>query len=168
MTGASGEPTRILFVCTGNICRSPSAEAVAARIAEEAGLGSRFAFDSAGTGRWHVGDPPDPRAIEAAARRGYELHHLRARQVDAGDFDRFDLILAMDRGHHRQLLALCPDGKADRLRLFMEFAPSGSGGVDVPDPYYGDEAGFETMLDMIEDGSRGLIDALAGDGAAAR
>lgn len=161
MSGARDDIRRVLFVCTGNICRSPSAKVVVETMAAAAGLGERLVFDSAGLGRWHVGEPPDPRAIEAAARRGYDLRGLRARQVESDDFARFDLILAMDRGHYRQLMARCPDGRADRLWLYLEFASSEVRTLDVPDPYYGSDGDFETMLDLIEAGGRGLLAALS-------
>lgn len=161
MLSARQDTRRVLFVCTGNICRSPSAKVILETMAGAADLGERFVFDSAGLGRWHIGEPPDPRAVEAAARRGYDLRGLRARQVEEDDFRRFDLILGMDRGHHNQLMARCPEGIADRLRLFLEFAPSELRTLDVPDPYYGGDADFETMLDLIEAGGRGLLAALS-------
>jgi protein-tyrosine phosphatase len=140
---------RVLFVCTGNICRSPTAEGVFRRMVEREGLADRIETESAGTGDWHVGDPPDARACAAAAARGYDLEPLRASQVSEEDFRRFDLIVAMDRGHLRALERLRPDGAPGRLRMFME--------RDVPDPYYGDADNFERVLDMIEDGARRLL-----------
>lgn len=159
-----GDITRILFVCTGNICRSPSAEAVLQRLADEAGMAGRIELDSAGLGPWHVGHPPDERAIAAAERRGYSMDGQIARQVQRSDFERFDLVIAMDRGHHRQLARLCPPEQGHRLRLFMEFSQKNRQ-ADVPDPYYGDDSGFETMLDLIEEGAQGLLAELR-DGAA--
>lgn len=146
----------ILFVCTGNICRSPTAEGVFRALVEANGLAESIVVDSAGTGSWHVGKPPDRRAREAALRRGVDITDQRARQVRTEDFDRFDLVLALDQGHYRELELLCPDGSGDRLRLFLDFAPAlGTG--DVPDPYYGGGDGFETVLDMIEAASAGLL-----------
>src|SRR5499427_2559227 len=147
---------RILFVCLGNICRSPTAEAVlrslAAREAPELGL----EVDSAGTAGYHVGEPPDPRTRAAAARRGYDLSALRARMVEAGDFERFDLILAMDRDNLRALRRHAPAHAHERLRLFLEFAPDAAP-EDVPDPYYGGLNGFEEVLDLVEAATRGLL-----------
>lgn len=156
-----GPITRILFVCTGNICRSPSAEAVLRRLAHEAGLGERIHVDSAGLGHWHAGEPPDPRAFEAAEKRGYPMDGQLARQVAPDDFHQFDLVIAMDRGHQRQLARLCPPGESGRLRLFLDFAPAVNL-TDVPDPYYGGRAGFEAMMDLIEAGARGLLAELRG------
>jgi protein-tyrosine phosphatase len=140
---------RVLFVCTGHNCRSPTAEAVFRHLVEREGLAERIATESAGTGDWHVGDPPDARARAAAAARGYDLEPLRASQVSAADFRRFDLIVAMDRSHLRALERLRPNGARGGLRMFMD--------RDVPDPYYGTVDDFERMLDMIEDGARRLL-----------
>jgi len=146
----------VLLVCTGNICRSPTADGVLRRLIGEAGLEERVLVDSAGTHGYHVGEAPDARAQEHARRRGYDLSGLRARQVAEDDFERFDLILAMDRGHLAILRRLTPPEHRDKLRLFMEFA-EGWDAAEVPDPYYGGEAGFENVLDMIEAGSRGVL-----------
>lgn len=151
--------TRILFVCTGNICRSPSAEAIVRTLAARKGLSDKLELESAGTTSFHVGQAPDPRAQKAARARGYDLSPIRARQVTRKDFQYFDLLLAMDSSHHANLLDLCR-GDDERLRLFMEFAPKHRGRLDVPDPYYGGAKGFETMLDMIEQGAEGLLAAL--------
>jgi protein-tyrosine phosphatase len=140
---------RILFVCTGNICRSPTAEAVFRTMAEREGLGDQIEAESAGTGDWHVGEAPDTRARAAAAARGYDLEPLRASQVSAADFERFDLIIAMDRSHLRALERLRPEHARGRVRLFLD--------RDVPDPYYGEAPNFEETLDLIEDGARRLL-----------
>jgi len=147
---------RILFVCLGNICRSPTAEAVvralAALEAPELGL----EVDSAGTAGYHVGEAPDPRMRAAAARRGYHLAELRARIVEPGDFERFDLILAMDRENLAVLQRRAPETVRERVRLFLEFDPQ-SELQEVPDPYYGGPNGFEEVLDLIESAARGLL-----------
>lgn len=156
------ENYRLLFVCLGNICRSPIAEGVFAHIAAEAGLGHAFVVDSAGTGAWHVGNPPDPRARAAAAARGIGISHLRARQVTREDFSDFDLILAMDRDNLETLRRLAKGNPGDRAKLFLDFAPA-AGLREVPDPYYGGPQGFEEVLDLIEAASRGLLAHLAGN-----
>lgn len=150
-------PIRVLFVCTGNICRSPTAEGMFRDLVAQAGLAGTIEVDSAGLGDWHVGQPPDSRAIAAARRRSIDLSSQRARQIATRDFDRFDFILAMDRGHLRDLTAMCPRDKADRVRLFLGFAPPAPS-RDVPDPYYGGADGFEEVLDLVDLGARGLLD----------
>jgi protein-tyrosine phosphatase len=151
---------RILFVCMGNICRSPTAEGVMRRLLRDAGL-EGVEVESAGTGGWHAGEPPDERATAAAARRGVTLEGA-ARQVRPADFRRFDLLVAMDRANLGELLALAVDDEgAEKVRLLREFDPATSGGdLDVPDPYYGGDRGFENVLDMVEAACRGLIDEL--------
>ncbi len=151
-------PLRVLFVCLGNICRSPTAEVVFRATAVRAGM-KRLHVDSAGTGEWHVGNPPDWRAIEHAARRGYELSHLRARQVAAADFARFDYILAMDRDNLAALAALRPATFAGHLGLFLDGAPD-LGIREVPDPYDGEPEAFERVLDLVEAASRGWVRTL--------
>ncbi|MBK8295517.1 MAG: low molecular weight phosphotyrosine protein phosphatase [Solirubrobacterales bacterium] len=150
----SATPVRILFVCLGNICRSPTAEAMMKDLVEREGLGGQVEVDSAGTGAWHVGNPPDPRAIETAARRGIEMNGA-ARQVTASDFDDFDLIVAMDSSNHFDLLAL--SGRDNpKVRLLREIG--GDELTDVPDPYYGGDDGFEDVLDIVERGCRALLE----------
>jgi protein-tyrosine phosphatase len=151
---------RILFVCMGNICRSPTAEGVMRRVLDEEGLADRVRVESAGTGGWHIGEPPDERATLAARRRGVTLDGA-ARQVRSDDFGDFDLLIAMDRGNLGELLAIAPDEEAaEKVRLLREFDPAASGDLDVPDPYYGADRGFETVLDMAEAACRGLLDEL--------
>ena len=147
---------KVLFVCTGNICCSPTAEGVFSAQVLREGLADRVAADSAGIEDYHVGDGPDPRSCATARRRGFNIDELRARQVKNRDFDNFDLILAMDRGHFARLSRLCPSEKRGRLRLFLDFAPQ-FGIQDVPDPYYGGQDGFESVLDMIEAGCQGIL-----------
>jgi protein-tyrosine phosphatase len=148
---------RILFVCMGNICRSPTAEGVFRRLVAERAPDVEIEVDSAGTHDYHVGDPPDPRSIAAAARRGVDLRQLRARLIRDDDFERFDLIIAMDRLNREALLDRSPAPFRERIRLFMEFA--GDREVeDVPDPYYGGAPGFERVLDLAEEAAAGLLD----------
>ena len=148
---------RILFVCMGNICRSPTAEGVFRRLVEERAPQLALEIDSAGTHDYHVGEPPDERSVAAASRRGIDLSSLRARQVADEDFERFDLIVAMDRLNRETLLERSPLEYHGRIRLFMEFA-GGSAMEDVPDPYYGGPLGFEQVLDLAEEAASGLLD----------
>lgn len=150
------EPVRVLFVCMGNICRSPTAHAIFLKRIEEAGLEDRIVVDSCGTGGWHIGDPPDPRATEAGARRGYDLSPLRARLLRPGDMDAFDYVLVMDRDNLERSSNLNPGGRT-RPELFLTYA-SDSPVDEVPDPYYGDGDGFERVLDLIESACDGLLD----------
>jgi len=152
------KPTGVLFVCTGNICRSPTAHGVFLHMVNAAGLSQQVRVDSAGTHDYHVGAPPDARAQVHARRRGYDLSALRARQVVRADFEAFDRILAMDRGHLRILRLHAPPGYGG-LGLFMDYAQP-SLGQDVPDPYYGGADGFERVLDMIEQAAAGLLHRL--------
>jgi protein-tyrosine phosphatase len=147
----------VLMVCMGNICRSPTAEGVLRRLVQRAGLQDEVHIDSAGTLDYHVGSPPDARSQRHALRRGYDLSSLRARQVDRRDFERFDLVLAMDWQNLEELQALCPTAHRHKLRRLMEFAPAGLGEV-VADPYYGGQAGFEAVLDHVEQACEGLLD----------
>ncbi|MCP3714838.1 low molecular weight protein-tyrosine-phosphatase [Paraburkholderia sp. CNPSo 3281] len=149
----------VCFVCLGNICRSPTAEAVMLRLIDEAGLAERVEIDSAGTGDWHIGEAPDERAQRAGGLRGYELAALRARQIAAEDFRRFDLIVAMDDANVAALQGVCPASERDKIRLLMEFAPQAETRV-VVDPYFGGDAGFETVLDQCEAACAGLLAAL--------
>jgi len=151
------QQTAVLFVCMGTICRSPTAEGVFRKLVEERAPQLRIRIDSAGTHDYHVGEAPDPRAIAAAARRGIDLEALRARQVEEADFERFDLVVAMDRLNREMLLDRSPEPYRERVRLMMEFAPS-LGVEDVPDPYYGGAVGFERVLDLVEEAARGLLD----------
>jgi protein-tyrosine phosphatase len=146
---------RLLFVCLGNICRSPTAEGVMRALIRERGLEDRIEVDSAGTGGWHVGAPPDARATEAARRRGIVLEGA-ARRFSVEDFDRFDVILAMDSENLRDLRALAPDDEA-RAKVRLLRGP----GLDVPDPYYGGADGFENVLDHVEEACRRLLDEIA-------
>ena len=151
---------RLLFVCLGNICRSPTAEGTMRALVEEAGLGRQVQLDSAGTGAWHVGEPPDRRATAAARARGIELHGA-AREVTRTDFDDFDLVLAMDRSNMRALRRLAPSEEArEKVRLLREFDPASAGAadLDVPDPYYGAEGGFDEVLDLVQAACAGLLD----------
>lgn len=147
---------RVLFVCTGNICRSPTAEGVFRNFAEEAGFGEMIESASAGTHGYHIGEAPDPRTVAAAKRRGFDLSAQRAQKVRSEHFQTYDLILAMDRGHLAHLEALRPNGAKAEVRLFLDYHPAGAL-KDVPDPYYGGPDGFEHVLDMIEHASKALL-----------
>lgn len=145
---------RVLFVCLGNICRSPTAEGVFRDLVQREGLDGEITIDSAGTHAYHIGEPPDSRAQAEARRRGIDISALRGRQARPGDFEQFDYVLAMDAENHRNLMAICPNGREDRLHLCLDFAAN----VDrreVPDPYY--EGGFDRVYDMIEDAAQGLL-----------
>jgi len=144
----------VLFVCTGNICRSPTAEGVFRHQAKLAGLEDRLTIDSAGTHGYHIGDPPDRRSIAAARRRGIDLSTLRARRVIRQDFEKFDYVIALDRGHFDLLHADCPPSHSKRLSLFLSHLGEHA---DVPDPYYGSARDFEHALDLIERGCVALL-----------
>ncbi len=152
------EKTAVLFVCMGNICRSPTAEGDFRHHVEAAGLSDNIEIDSAGTHAYHVGEPPDRRARAAAERRGMSLEGIRARRVSTTDFERFDYIIAMDEDNLYRLRKEAPDNHSAELRLFLDFAAGVE--TEVPDPYYGGTAGFERVLDLVEDASRGLLEAL--------
>lgn len=148
---------KILFVCMGNICRSPTAQGVFMRVLRERAPDLPVEVDSAGTHGYHVGEPPDRRAIAAAARRGIDISSLRARRVARSDFERFDMILAMDRENREALLQDSPGEYRSRVRLLLEFADVTEEMQDVPDPYYGGELGFERVLDLVESAAEGLL-----------
>ncbi len=150
---------RVLFVCMGNICRSPTAEGVFRKLLAERAPELDVEIDSAGTHGYHAGAPPDPRACRAAERRGVDLKRLRARRVTDADFERFELVLAMDEQNLQFLLEACPAEYRGRIRLFMEFAPHLER-RDVPDPYYGGSSGFEHVLDLVEEAAAGLLEHL--------
>ena len=152
-------PHHVLFVCLGNICRSPTAEGVLRHLAALEAPELMLNIDSAGTADYHIGAPPDPRSQRAALRRSVDISGLRARQVTAADFDRFDLILAMDAQNLRELLALQPRGSRAVVKLFLEYTPQ-TKVRDVPDPYYGGDSDFEEVLDLTTAASRGLFAAL--------
>jgi protein-tyrosine phosphatase len=147
---------KVLFVCLGNICRSPTAEGVFRKITTEEGLAEHVEIDSAGTHAYHIDEPPDRRAQAAALRRGVDISGLRGRQATAIDIERFDYVLAMDRENYENLMAICPEGHEHKVRLFMEFAPHRP--PDVPDPYFGGTSGFDRVLDMIEEAAAGLLE----------
>jgi protein-tyrosine phosphatase len=150
----------ILFVCLGNICRSPTAEGVFRTLASREAPRLRVRADSAGTADYHIGSPPDRRTQHAALDRGYDLSSLRARQVEEADYMNFDLLLAMDEKNLADLRSRAPQGLSDRVKLFLEFAPE-TGRTEVPDPYYGTARDFALVVDLAEQGARGLIKSLA-------
>jgi protein-tyrosine phosphatase len=146
----------VLFICMGNICRSPTAEAVFRSYVENANLAGQILIDSAGTHDYHIGDAPDLRAKRAAQQRGYDMSGLCGRQVEEGDFRRFDYVLAMDKANLAILKRLAPPGSVAQVRLFLEYARHHAE-REVPDPYYGGADGFEHVLDMVEDAAEGLL-----------
>lgn len=153
------EKVRVLFVCMGNICRSPTAHGVFRALVKERNLQKMVEIDSAGTHAYHTGEPPDPRAQNTASQRGINLSDLRARSVKSRDFDRFDYILAMDESNYSDLLEQCPEDAKSKIYLFLNFAPQ-LNRQSVPDPYYGGTRGFENVFEMIEHASRGLLDEI--------
>jgi len=150
------ETVKVLFVCMGNICRSPTAQGVFGKLVADKNLSGTVLIDSAGTHAYHVGEPPDSRASAAAQRRGIDLTGQKARRVQEADFEAFDYVLAMDRSNYEDLAGLCLPEYRSRLHLFLEFAPE-LGMEDVPDPYYGGATGFERVLDLIEAAAGGLL-----------
>ncbi len=150
-------PVKVLFVCMGNICRSPTAHGVFEGLVEKAGLSQQILVDSAGTHAYHVGNPPDPRSQQTALSRGFDLSSQRARKAEREDFLQFDYVLAMDQDNYQHLRALCPPGMEEKLSLFMAFAPE-LGLEEVPDPYYGGSRGFDKVFDMVEVAAQGLLE----------
>ena len=146
---------KVLFVCMGNICRSPTAEGVFQHKVSQANLENKISIDSAGTYAYHVGNPPDTRAQNAALKRDIDLGNQRARRVSIDDFSEFDYVVAMDESNKDDLLSICPEGFEDRIHLFLDFADSNE--TEVPDPYYGQGRGFEIVLNLVEDASDGLL-----------
>lgn len=149
---------RVLFVCLGNICRSPTAHGVFEAMVQQHGLSEAVKVESCGTGAWHIGEPPDKRASEHARKRGYDLSYLRARQVQPSDFYEFDFILAMDEANLRDLDLLCPSDAKTIPQFFLSFGDYSE--TEVPDPYYGGSDGFEHVLDLVESASKGLLEAI--------
>ena len=149
----------VLFVCLGNICRSPTSEGIFRQLTEQEVPNLNVRVDSAGTANYHIGQPPDHRAVMAAARRGIEIANLRARRVSRQDFDRFNFIIGMDNHNYQDLLSMAPPNYPGKVCLFMDFAANWSE-REVPDPYYGGDNGFERVLDMIEDAAAGLLDEI--------
>jgi protein-tyrosine phosphatase len=153
---------RLLFICLGNICRSPMAEGAFRRVAAEEGVLDRFEIDSAGLGDWHVGQAPDYRAQRAAGQRGIDISGQSARQIAREDFARFDLLLAMDGSNYDELAELAPRNAKHKIHRFLDFAPH-AGTKDVPDPFFGEAEGFDHALDLIEEAARGLLAELLGE-----
>jgi protein-tyrosine phosphatase len=152
----------LLFVCLGNICRSPMAEGVFRRVAADEGVLHLFDIDSAGLGDWHTGQSPDTRAQKAAGNRGIDISGQSARQINPTDYARFDLLLAMDGSNYQELIESAPSDARHKIRRFLDFAPH-AGTQDVPDPFYGGSEGFDHALDLIEQAARGLLAELLGD-----
>ncbi len=148
--------TKVLFVCLGNICRSPMAEGTFRNAVEKAGLSDQFEIDSAGTSGWHIGEPPDGRTTQTAITRGIDLSAQRSRKVRQSDFEDYDYIIAMDRDNFGSLMGTSSKGSQDRIRMFLEFAPKLSE-TEVPDPYFGGQHGFDHVLDLVEEASDGLL-----------
>ncbi len=147
---------KILFVCFGNICRSPTAAGVFKKIVKEEGLDDHIEVDSAGTSGYHIGDSADPRSIDAATKRGIDITDHRGRRVEEADFDKYHYIIAMDNENYSNLATLCTAGNWGKLKMFLDYSNEFEG-REVPDPYYGGETGFEVVLDMVESASKGLI-----------
>ncbi|MDD5277280.1 MAG: low molecular weight phosphotyrosine protein phosphatase [Methylovulum sp.] len=153
------EKIKVLFVCMGNICRSPTAEGVFAELVKRRGLAHFFSIDSAGTHAYHIGEAPDLRAQKAALERGVALADIRSRKVKQGDFEDFDFVLAMDGDNYAILIDACPEAHKGKVRYFLDYAPHLSA-REVPDPYYGGRYGFERVLDLVEEASEGFLIAL--------
>jgi low molecular weight protein-tyrosine phosphatase len=151
---------KVLFVCMGNICRSPTAHGVFRHLVRQSGLEARIEIDSAGTHGYHVGAPPDERALETARARGVEIGDLRARRAEVEDFLYYDYVLAMDLDNYRSLSRICPRGMKEKLRLLMDFAPE-LRRREVPDPYYGGQQGFDQVFDLVEAAARGLLEEIS-------
>ena len=150
---------KVLFVCMGNICRSPTAHGVFESLVNSEGMARHIEIDSAGTHAYHVGESPDSRASQSADRRGYDLSYIRARRVEVSDFDYFDYIIAMDMDNYNILTSMAPRRHKDKVELFLDYAPHRQEN-EVPDPYYGGAHGFEHVLDLVEDASQGLLQAI--------
>lgn len=148
--------TGVLFVCLGNICRSPTAHAVFESMAKKEGLSHLLDIDSCGTGSWHIGQPPDERTQKAALRRGYDLSHLVARRLQADDFSRFDYILAMDTRNLADVMKKAPSDYPGKIQLLLDYSPERKV-LEVPDPYYGDQDGFDRVLSLVESACQGLL-----------
>ncbi len=164
MSRSERSPTpkvRVLMVCLGNICRSPTAHGVLEKMIQVSGLNNSIEVDSAGTGDWHIGESPDQRATAAAQLRGYDISHQTARQVDAGDFAKFDYVLAMDRTNLKDLRALCPQSHHAKVKLLLNYGDSAHDAV--PDPYYSGADGFELVLDLVEGACKELLDQITSD-----
>ena len=157
------EKIRVLFVCMGNICRSPTAEGVFAALVKSENIENRFTIDSAGTHAYHTGDTPDLRAQKAAKDRGVNLAKLKARKVVVGDYDDFDYLLVMDDDNHKIVMEFCPEEHRHKIKHFLEYAPH-LDTLEVPDPYYGGKYGFERVLDMVEEASAGFLNSLKQSG----
>lgn len=151
------ENIKVLFCCMGNICRSPTAEGVFAKLVHDSGLNEVIEIDSAGTHAYHIGEPPDARAQRSALERGVDISLLRARKARTEDFEYFDYVLAMDEDNYQHLMQICPNGKEGKLQLLLDYAPHLEY-REVPDPYYGGAQGFERVLDMVELAALGLLE----------
>lgn len=154
------EPIRILFVCTGNICRSPSAEGIFRHLVDERGLGHRFEVESAGISAYHVGERPDSRSSKEALRHGVDLSSIRSSQIHQSDFETFDLLLAMDYGHYQDMKAMAGSKHASKVRMFLEHIKDQERIGEVPDPYYGGPQGFRNVFELVKRGCESWIDAL--------
>ncbi len=155
----SSNKISVLFVCMGNICRSPTAEGAFRHLVQQHELDKHIKTDSAGTHAYHIGEKPDRRAQQTALSRGLDISDLRARKVKPADFKKFHYVIAMDQDNYQLLAEMAPEGHEDRLRLFLEFAPDLKE-TEVPDPYYGGTKGFEYVFDLVEEASKGLLDEI--------